>query len=46
MILRRSFDEIAGSNGWEFHIDDIRLNTRGEPILTEAAQRFLDPPGD
>jgi lysophospholipase L1-like esterase len=45
MILRRSFDEIARINGWEFHIDGIHLNTRGGRILTEAVQRFLDSPG-
>ncbi len=44
MILRRSFDEISRSNGWEFHIDGIHLNTRGGEILTEAVQRFLDSP--
>jgi lysophospholipase L1-like esterase len=45
MILRRSFDDIARINGWEFHIDGIHLNTRGGKILTEAVQRFLDSPG-
>ena len=44
MILRRSFDDISRSNGWEFHIDGIHLNTRGGRILTEAVQRFLDSP--
>ncbi len=45
MILRRSFDEIARTNGWEFHIDGVHLNTRGGRILTDAVQRFLDLPG-
>ena len=45
MILRRSFDEIARINGWEFHIDGVHLNTRGGRILTESVQRFLDSPG-
>jgi lysophospholipase L1-like esterase len=45
MILRRSFDEIARINGWEFHIDGVHLNTRGGRILAEAVQRFLDSPG-
>jgi lysophospholipase L1-like esterase len=44
MILRRSFDEIAQSNGWQFHIDGIHLNTRGGSILTEVVQQFLDSP--
>ena len=44
MILRRSFDEISRTNGWEFHIDGIHLNTRGGRILTEAVQQFLDSP--
>ena len=42
MILRQSFDEIARTNGWEFHIDGIHLNTEGGSILTETVQRFLD----
>jgi lysophospholipase L1-like esterase len=45
LILRRSFDEISRTNGWEFHIDGIHLNTRGGRILTEAVQQFLDSPG-
>jgi lysophospholipase L1-like esterase len=45
LILRRSFDEISRTNGWEFHIDGIHLNTRGGRILTEAIQQFLDSPG-
>jgi lysophospholipase L1-like esterase len=46
MILRRSFDDISRSNGWEFHIDGIHLNTRGGRILAEAIQRFLDSPDE
>jgi lysophospholipase L1-like esterase len=42
MILRRSFDDIARSNGWVFHIDGIHLNTKGGRILTEVVQQFLD----
>ncbi|MGB8402630.1 MAG: hypothetical protein WCE30_00990 [Mycobacterium sp.] len=42
MILRQSFDEISRSNGWQFHIDGIHLNTKGGRILTEAVQQFLD----
>jgi lysophospholipase L1-like esterase len=45
MILRRSFDEISRSNGWEFHIDGIHLNTKGGRILTEVVQQFLGSPG-
>jgi lysophospholipase L1-like esterase len=44
MILRRSFDQISRSNGWEFHIDGIHLNTKGGRILTEVVQQFLDSP--
>ena len=44
MVLRLSFDEISETNGWEFHIDGVHLNTRGGRILTEAVQRFLDSP--
>jgi lysophospholipase L1-like esterase len=42
MILRQTFDEISRSNGWEFHIDGIHLNTKGGRILTETVQQFLD----
>jgi lysophospholipase L1-like esterase len=42
MILRQSFDQISGINGWRFHIDGIHLNTRGGRTLTEAVQQFLD----
>jgi len=45
LILRRSFDEISRTNGWEFHIYGIHLITRGGRILTEAVQQFLDSPG-
>jgi len=41
MILRQGFDEISRSNGWQFHIDGIHLNTEGGRILTEAVQQFL-----
>ena len=39
---RRSFDEIARINGWQFHIDGIHLNTAGGTILVDAVQGFLD----
>jgi lysophospholipase L1-like esterase len=42
MILRHSFDQISQTNGWEFHIDGIHLNTKGGRILAEAIQQFLD----
>ncbi|MCV7092827.1 SGNH/GDSL hydrolase family protein [Mycobacterium interjectum] len=42
MIMRQSFDEISRSNGWQFHIDGIHLNTAGGRILTETVQQFLD----
>ena len=44
MILRRSFDQISQSNGWELHIDGIHLNTKGGRILTDVVQQFLDSP--
>jgi hypothetical protein len=28
--------------GWRFHIDGMRLNTRGDSILTDVVQQFLD----
>lgn len=42
MILRQSFDRISRSNGWQFHIDGVHLNTEGGRILTEAVQQYLD----
>jgi lysophospholipase L1-like esterase len=42
MVLRQSFDEISRSNGWQFHIDGIHLNTNGGRILTDCVQQFLD----
>ena len=42
MVLRQSFDQIARSNGWQFHVDGIHLNTRGGRILAEVVQQFLD----
>lgn len=42
LVLRRSFDEIARTNGWQFHIDGVHLNTNGGRLLTEAVQQFLD----
>jgi hypothetical protein len=41
-IPRRGFDEIGAINGWEFHIDGIHRNTRGDTVLTKAVQQFLD----
>lgn len=42
LILRRSFDDIARINGWQFHVDGIHLNTNGGSILTDVVQQFLD----
>jgi lysophospholipase L1-like esterase len=44
MVLRHSFDQISQTNGWEFHIDGIHLNTKGGRILTDVVQQFLDSP--
>ena len=44
VVLRRSFDQIATTNGWQFHIDGVHLNTRGGRILTNVVQQFLDSP--
>jgi lysophospholipase L1-like esterase len=44
VVLRRSFDQIAATNGWQFHIDGVHLNTRGGRILTNVVQQFLDSP--
>jgi hypothetical protein len=41
-VQRRSFDEIARINGWQFPIDGIRLNTRGGTIRADVVEGFLD----
>ena len=41
-VLRRSSDEIARANGWQFHVDGIHLNRRGGMILADLVQNFLD----
>lgn len=41
MLLRHGFDDISRTNGWQFHIDGIHLNTEGGRILTDVVQQFL-----
>jgi lysophospholipase L1-like esterase len=41
-VLRRSLDEIAAANGWEFHVDGLHLNTRGGMVLANLVQTYLD----
>lgn len=41
-ILGRPLDDIARSNGWQFHVDGLHLNSRGGMILANLVQDFLD----
>jgi hypothetical protein len=41
-IQRQSLDKIARINGWQFHIDGLHLNSRGDMILADLVQKFLD----
>jgi lysophospholipase L1-like esterase len=42
LVLRRTLDDIAAHNGWQFHTDGIHLNTRGGVILANLVQEFID----
>ena len=42
LILRRTSDEIARANGWQFHVDGVHLNRSGGMILAGLVQEFLD----
>jgi lysophospholipase L1-like esterase len=41
-VLRQSLDRIAASNGWQFHVDGLHLNTRGGMVLANLVQAHLD----
>jgi hypothetical protein len=41
-VLRRSGEDIARVNGWQFHVDGIHLNRRGGMILADCIQQFID----
>jgi lysophospholipase L1-like esterase len=41
-VLRKTSDEIAEANGWQFHVDGVHLNRRGGMILASLVQDFLD----
>jgi lysophospholipase L1-like esterase len=42
LVLRSTVDEIAQSNGWQFHTDGIHLNSRGGKILANLVQDFIN----
>ena len=42
LVLRKSPDQIAQSNGWHFHSDGIHLNSRGGMIAADLVQDFID----
>ena len=42
LVLRKSPDQIAAMNGWQFHSDGLHLNSRSGVILAELVQDFID----
>jgi lysophospholipase L1-like esterase len=42
LLLRRSLDDLARQNGWQFHTDGIHLNSRGGMMLADLVQQFID----
>jgi len=42
LVLRKSPDEVARINGWNFHTDGIHLNSRGGLIVADLVQRFIE----
>jgi lysophospholipase L1-like esterase len=41
LVLRKSADEISRMNGWEFHTDEVHLNSRGGMIIADFVQKFI-----
>jgi lysophospholipase L1-like esterase len=42
LVLKKSPDEVARLNGWQFHTDGVHLNSRGGMIAAELVQEFID----
>lgn len=42
LVLRKSPDQIAAMNSWQFHSDGVHLNSRGGLILADLVQEFID----
>jgi lysophospholipase L1-like esterase len=42
LVLRKTPDEIAQTNGWSFHSDGVHLNSRGGIIAANLVQEFID----
>jgi hypothetical protein len=42
VLLRKSPDEVARMNGWQFHTDGVHLNSRSGLIVVDLMQEFLE----
>jgi lysophospholipase L1-like esterase len=42
LVLRKSPDEVARINGWNFHTDGVHLNSRGGLIIADLVQKFIE----
>lgn len=42
VLLRKSPDEVARVNGWQFHTDGVHLNRRSGLIVVDLVQEFLE----
>jgi hypothetical protein len=41
LVLRQAPHEIARENGWRFHNDGVRLNSRAGMIAADLIQQFV-----
>jgi lysophospholipase L1-like esterase len=42
LVLRKSPDEVARTNGWLFHTDGVHLNSRGGLIVADLVGTFIE----
>lgn len=42
LVLRKTPDEVARMNGWQFHTDGVHLNSFGGMIVADLVQDFID----
>jgi lysophospholipase L1-like esterase len=42
LALRKSPDEVARMNGWQFHTDGVHMNSRSGMIVANLVQEFID----
>jgi lysophospholipase L1-like esterase len=44
LALRKSPDEVARMNDWQFHTDGVHMNSRSGMIVANLVQEFIDSP--